>query len=70
MDRDEAMLRLPHVYATVLRLSEAGLNDDEVAERLEMSRQSVPRLLRAAERRLELVQQEDRAGEDSSVTRY
>jgi DNA-directed RNA polymerase specialized sigma24 family protein len=52
MERDAAMFKLPHVYATALRLREAGLDDDEIAERLEMTSAAVARLLRAAETKL------------------
>jgi DNA-directed RNA polymerase specialized sigma24 family protein len=52
MDRDAAMFKLPHIYATALRLRDAGLDEAEIAARLEMTRPAVGRLLHAAETKL------------------
>jgi DNA-directed RNA polymerase specialized sigma24 family protein len=63
MERDAAMFKLPHVYATALRLREAGLDDEEIAARLEMTSLAVGRLLHAAETKLaELLHTESTAG--------
>jgi DNA-directed RNA polymerase specialized sigma24 family protein len=67
MDREATLLQLPPIYATALRLHEAGLSEDEIAGRLGMPAPEVPRLLRAAERRLRAVLSHDPGGPDANA---
>jgi hypothetical protein len=47
--------RLPLLYATVLRLREAGLGDDAIAAHLEMRSEAVAPLVRTARAKLDAV---------------
>jgi len=50
--RAEAIRRLPGAYSLALRLREAGLADDLIAECLAMQRESLDPLLQVAEAKL------------------
>ena len=52
MDQALALQRLPEVYAAALRLRDAGLDEDAIADELGMERAAVEPLLRVAEAKL------------------
>jgi hypothetical protein len=52
MDRASALRQLPAVYARALRLRDLGVDDDGVAELLDIPAESIPALFRIAEAKL------------------
>ena len=50
--RDEALDRLPLSYAIALRLRDAGMNADLIAQCVGVEKESVPALIRIAEAKL------------------
>ena len=52
MDRATALRQLPAVYARALRLRDLGVDDDGVAEFLDIPAESIPALFRIAEAKL------------------
>jgi hypothetical protein len=52
MDRASALRQLPTVYARALRLRDLGVDDDGVAEFLDIPAESIPALFRIAEAKL------------------
>jgi len=52
VDQALALQRLPEVYAAALRLRDAGLDEDAIADELGMERAAVEPLLRVAEAKL------------------
>jgi hypothetical protein len=52
MDRASALRQLPTVYARALRLRDLGVDDDRVAESLDIPAESIPALFRIAEAKL------------------
>ena len=52
MDRATALRQLPAVYARALRLRDLGVDDDRVAEFLDIPAESIPALFRIAEAKL------------------
>ena len=48
-----ALLALPVVYALALALRDAGIAADDIADRLEVPRESMPALLEIAEAKLD-----------------
>jgi DNA-directed RNA polymerase specialized sigma24 family protein len=53
MDRAAAIAELPHAYATALRLREQGLDDESIANHLNMEIEAVGPLLRLASDKLD-----------------
>jgi hypothetical protein len=52
MDRASALGQLPAVYARALRLRDQGVDDDGVAQFLDIPAESIPALFRIAEAKL------------------
>ena len=52
MDRASALRQLPAVYARALRLRDLGVDDDRVAQFLDIPAESIPALFRIAEAKL------------------
>ena len=52
MDRDAALDILPAAYARALRLRDAGVADDEIAQRLALDAAALTTLFEVAERKL------------------
>ena len=60
VDRDAAIARLPELYAAAIRLEDARL-EGEIADRLNIERESVPALLQLAHAKLARLLAMDRA---------
>jgi hypothetical protein len=60
--RAEAMRRLPGAYSLALRLRDAGLADELIAECLAMQREALDPLLQVAEAKLAAILVGDQAG--------
>ena len=52
MDRQEAIVRLPEVYVTALRLRDRGIPDDRIAELLDIHSDAVNSFFDLAESKL------------------
>ena len=52
MDRASALRQLPAAYARALRLRDLGVDDDRVAQFLDIPAESIPALFRIAEAKL------------------
>jgi predicted DNA-binding protein (UPF0251 family) len=53
--RAESLQRLPAPYATALRLRDAGIADELIAERVGVDRAALPTFMRVAEAKLATV---------------
>lgn len=58
MDRARAIDRLPEAHALALRLSDDGLDEHQIADRLQIPPQAVPPLIRIAEAKVARLQKE------------
>lgn len=56
--RAEYLQRLPVPYATALRLRDAGLDDELIAERVGVDLDALPTFMRVAEAKLKRVSEE------------
>jgi hypothetical protein len=59
---DDVVDRLPHPYATCLRLRAAGVPVERIAARIGVPVEALPALTEIAERKLERLRRLDRSG--------
>ncbi len=66
MNEQDALAKLPEIYASVLRLRGEGLGDDRIAAALDLEPKAVGPLLRLAEAKLAALR-ESRVDEEGSA---
>lgn len=70
MDEESALARLPETYAAALRLRQKGLEEEAIAEQLDLEPQAVGPLLQLAEAKLAALRaSRSRRGEDQRQTK-
>ena len=69
MDRDAAIAQLPEAYATAVRLVDAGVNEEQIAEQIGIELEAVGPLLRVARAKLaRALAITDQGGRDAGPT--
>jgi DNA-directed RNA polymerase specialized sigma24 family protein len=68
VERNDAIERLPRAHALALALRDQGLDEDQIAQRLEIPREAVGPLMRIAEAKAAKLLDLERSGETGSGT--